>query len=180
MSIDRRSFVQSAVAAVGGATSLASDASAQTNLRLAQAYVEPSIAATCPGPHKPYGLKPGDQTQRNYEFLKELFDPATQKTFRDALWGYNDPTLRNIIKGFLDIDLPPTTKILLVDAEFGRMKDVSGNFNPASDCWYVLLLPPVPRGFVKPGPGKIPEDGYLYEMTWEAAWHHAIAYGYGM
>jgi hypothetical protein len=177
MSIDRRSFVQSAAAAVGGAATVAGDAAAQS-LQLAQVQVEPTAAATCPGPHKPYGLPAGAQSQKNYEFLTKLFDPPTHKAFRNTLWGYNDATLRNYIKNNLDINLPATTKIVLVDAELGRWKEVSGNFDNQKDCWYVLLLPPVPLGYTTT-PG-VPEKGYLYAMTWESAWHHAIVYGYGM
>lgn len=175
MSINRRSFVQTAAAAVGGAASLAGEASAQGTLQLAQAQVAPTTAHTCPGPYKPYSLTPGEQSERNYQFLKELFNPATEKTFRDAWFNYSDAELRRELRGWLDLDLPADTKILLVDVQYGRTK---GTINTTTDCWYVLIMPPVPRGYLDANGN--PEKGYVYEMTWEAAWHHAIVYGYGM
>ena len=91
MSIDRRAFVQSAFAAAGGAASVASDASAQTNLRLAQA-----------GPYTPRGprdggslsnLTPrrcGGSSTEKLQFPEEAVN--ANKTIRDDIW---DIAIRN-------------------------------------------------------------------------------------
>ena len=47
MSIDRRSFVQTAAAAVGGGVSFAGDAAAEERLQLAQAPTPPPASADC-------------------------------------------------------------------------------------------------------------------------------------
>ena len=81
MSIDRRSFVQTAAAAVGGGVSFAGDAAAEERLQLAQAPTPPPasarfVAYPTPGPgawKPPYPEKEGEQSQRYYNFLKKLF-----------------------------------------------------------------------------------------------------------
>jgi hypothetical protein len=191
MSIDRRSFVQSAAAAAGAATGLvAAEAAAQGPLRYAQAagspgyvpcYSDPPI-----GPYKPsYNYKVGDQAQRYYLFLKDLFDAGS--TLREQIWKMSDKDLRHLMNDRLGLKIDPPTKILIVDIGNGRTKfsdnldcSVTGCVvpDPGSASWYTLVLPPRPLGYLYSS--CTPETGYLEEMTWESAWHHAIVYGYGM
>src|SRR5262245_14579973 len=103
MTIDRRSFVQSAAAAVGGAASVAADAAAETRLQIAQAGPFPTaspVAGIPPGPYKPdYTENVGDQSQRYYLFLKDLFAPSS--TLRDEIWGMTDAQVRDLLRNRL-------------------------------------------------------------------------------
>ena len=127
MSIDRRAFVQSAFAAAGGAASVASDASAQSNLQLAQAGPYTPRQQTV-GPIKPYNEDSlGDQAQRNYNFLKRLF---ANKSIRDDIWGYSDQKLREWLVRDLKLEIQPHIPIMIVDIGTGRVK-VSG---PGAQC----------------------------------------------
>jgi hypothetical protein len=191
MTIDRRSFVQSAAAAVGGAASVAADAAAETRLQIAQAGplsfpTASPVAAIPPGPYKPdYTENVGDQSQRYYLFLKDLF---ASSTLRDEIWGMTDPQVRDLLLNRLGLNLSygnPKTQILIVDIGKGRARFTDPNLCSVTGCaaptganWYTLVLPPLPLGYKKQDGS--PEDGYLKEMTWESAWHHAIVYGYGM
>jgi hypothetical protein len=187
MSIDRRSFVQSAAAAAGTATGLAGDAAAQSAVQYAQAGVSPeTVRSGHPtGPYKPAYYNVGDQTQRYYLFLKDLFDST--KNLRNEIWDMCDSDLRDLIKTRLGLKLYDYTRIMIVDIGNGRAK-FSDNFNcsvtgcavqdPTSTSWYTLVLPPLPLEYQYSS--NTPEKGYLDEMTWESAWHHAIVYGYGM
>ena len=194
MSIDRRSFVRTAAAAVGGAASFAGDAAAQDRLQLAQAGGPfPLTAPLNPptGPYKPpYPDDVGNQTQRYYNFLKELFDPT--KTVRDDIWNMSDvgnpSPLRVYLQDKLGLALYGdynSLRILIVDIEKGRVKfadnqgcDISGCKVGAVPAWYTMVLPPLPLEHTKAN--GMPEDGYLHEKILEAAWHHAVVYGYGM
>jgi hypothetical protein len=199
MSIDRRLFVQTAAAAVGGAAGLSSDAVAQERIQLAQAgpFVLNPPPATGGGPWKSYNREGvGDQAEKLYAFLKVLFarDVAGGTTYRDEIWNMTDDQVRNEVFNKLGYDMRgyTNTRIIIVDIQNGRVKFsdnlgcssvggcsiVNHGDDPTNTFWYTLVLPPLPLEYQKSA--KLPEDGYLHEMTWESAWHHAIVYGYGM
>ena len=201
MSIDRRSFVQTAAAAVGGGVSFAGDAAAEERLQLAQAPTPPPasarlVAYPTPGPgawKPPYPEKEGEQSQRYYNFLKKLFVP--DNVFRDSIWGMTERQLKEYMANELALPIPDDyfntegerIKIMIVDIEKGRVKFADNQdcgvdgckvTDPKKVTWYTLVLPPLPLEY-KDAAGK-PQYGYLREMTLEAAWHHAVVYGYGM
>jgi len=197
MSIDRRSFVQTAAAAVGGAAGLSGDAVAQDRIQLAQAFALSPPPAMGGGAWKSYDRDHvGDQAELLYAFLKDVFagDLPGGTSYRDKLWNMTDGQLRDEIYTRLGYDMRgyTNTRIIIVDIQNGRVKfsdnlgcSVLGGCsianhgdNPANTFWYTLLLPPLPLEYQKSS--SVPEDGYLHEMTWESAWHHAIVYGYGM
>jgi hypothetical protein len=194
VSIDRRSFVQSVAAAAGTATSLvAADAGAQSGPQYAEGAGSPRNLPPPPscysdppiGPYKPPNYAVGDQAQRYYAFLKDLFDPS--KTLRNDIWKMTDKELRDLIRNRLGLKIESPTRIMIVDIGNGRTR-FSDNLDcsvtgcaipdPASASWYTLVLPPLPLGYQYSS--CAPEKGYLEEMTWESAWHHAVVYGYGM
>ena len=190
MSIDRRSFVQSAAAVAGAATGLVGvEAAAQNPLRYGQVAGSPAYPSCYPdppvGPYKPSYYKVGDQANRYYAFLKELF--AAGSDLRDKVWKMTDAEVRNMLRQRLALAIDPPTRILIVDIGEGRTR-FSDNLDcsvdgcavphPASASWYTLVLPPRPLGYLYSS--CVPETGYLEEMTWELAWHHAVVYGYGM
>jgi hypothetical protein len=181
MSIDRRLFFQSATAALGGAV-LTSDAVGQSRFTATGTY---SMTTPPHGPYKPPYYKVGDQAQRYYEFLKDLFDP--NKSLRDDIWKMKDSELRDLANDRLGLDLSDTKiRIMIVDIGKGRAKFSDGKDCSVTGCavtdpnaaWYTLVLPPLPMGYLRTD--GTPQKGYLEEMTWESAWHHAIVYGYGM
>ena len=128
------------------------------------------------GPTKPYDeTKIGDQVQKNYAFLEELFGPGHQ-AFRQTLWNADDATLRNTLRTRLGIDVPLTTRIMIVDIENARVKPASGDIDPNKDDFYVMVLAPVPRRATTDPTKK----DYKEMQAWEGAWHHAIVDSYGM
>jgi hypothetical protein len=203
MSIDRRSFVQTAAAAVGGAAGFSGDAVAQDRIQLAQATIVgpfsyPSPPAGGGGPFKPYNPDAvGDQVQRHGVVLKDLFDLVKGPQLRKEIWEANDTYLRNWIKDKYAYVLDPSIRIIIVDIQNGRVRFSDGNGctaaatngvggecsitargdDPMTTYWYTLVIPPQPLQF---GTSGTPDDGYVHEMTWDSAWHHAIVYGYGM
>ena len=204
MSIDRRSFVQTAAAAaVGGAAGLSGDA-------VAQQVIFQAPPSNVHGPWKPYdpnGI--GDQVQRIGTFLKQLFDedqgmlpPGETKPFRQRIWEMNDKAVRDMIKQYFIYDVSyDTFLVMIVDIQNGRVRfsdgqgctssatpppiggacsvDVHGHDKPTQVLWYTLVLPPLPLVPYGPNIGQI-QEGFLHELTSELAWHHAIVYGYGM
>ena len=203
MSIDRRSFVQTAAAAVGGAAGLSGDAAAQDRIQLAQAAVVGPFPYSLPtsgggGPWKPYNQDAvGDQVQRHGVVLKDLFDPVKGPMLRTEIWEASDTYLREWIKDNYTYVLDPSIRIMIVDIENGRVRFSDGygciapttggnggecsitdrGDNPGTTYWYTLVIPPTPHQF---GTSSTPDDGYVHEMRWESAWHHAIVFGYGM
>ena len=152
MSIDRRTFVQSAAAAVGGATGVAADAIAQERLQVAQAPVAQPLAVPEPpppygGPWKPYTKdKEGETTQGLAMFLDKLFTSDIQGgTYRDEVYSADDLTLRTKLKNDLGIDLTglnyATLRILIVDAENGRAR-----FSDGKGCTNNATTPGVTNG----------------------------------
>jgi len=198
LSIDRRSFV---VAALGGAAGVSSDTVAQDRIQLAQAgpfalLPPPSNGG---GPWKP--INPdgaGNQAEVIYAFLKALFAndlAGVTPTYRDTIWAMSDDQVRDEIYNKLGYDMRgySNTRIIIVDIQNGRIRfsDNQGcsavggcsianhGDDPTQTYWYTFVLPPLPLQFEKPGM-VVPEDGYLNEMSWESAWHHAMVWGYGM
>jgi hypothetical protein len=116
----------------------------------------------------------GDQVQLNYNFLERLFDPGTQEAFRKSFFDSKDePHLRNMLRGY-DIDIPAPTRIVLVDLENAKwfVHDPKA-FDPVSQDFYQLVMPPVPRKH----PGS---DEYKESQQYEDAWYHAVVDSYGM
>jgi hypothetical protein len=119
--------------------------------------------------------KVGEQVQNNYTILSRLFDEPGQKAFRDALFAY--PT-EAALRAALNTDgviVDAGVRIMLVDIEYARTKTF-GPINPATEDYYVLVLPPIPR---RPTSDPTKAD-YKRDQAWEGAWHHAIVDGYGM
>jgi len=169
MSIDRRSFVQSAALAVGGAAAVgAGEAPAQGEVRLAQAP-PPAIAPTAdcidPGPFKPsYGY-----VQANRAFLDTLFG-AGGNNVRDQLMGLDNQTaLHQAVFDYLGLRLGSNVKVRVVDLEKNLTPNTGGEtINPSVHCFYTWILPPTPRGV----------DIDLQKT--EQAYHHVVVYGYGI
>jgi hypothetical protein len=200
MSIDRRSFVQSTAAALGGTAGFAAEATAQERLQLAQAtaptYLAPAISG---GPYKPYDKAyVASVVQKYYDFLTKLFDSDINKgTLRNDIWSKNDMSLRMWIFDTFGYNLDYSqVRIMILDIQNGRVKfsdrlGCSGSGecsidvrmdDPTKTLWYTLVLPPLPLDYpTKDTVGGTPVDsGYLHEVKWELAWHHAIAYATGM
>jgi hypothetical protein len=99
----------------------------------------------------------------------------------------SDGELRGVMSNRLGLDIPSNVRIMVVDIGGGRTK-FSDNQNctvtgcaipdPSNALWYTLVLPPAPIAYQYSSGAT--EQGYLDEMTWESAWHHAVVYGYGM
>src|SRR5215831_15510693 len=163
MSIDRRSFVQTAAAAVGGAAGLSGDAAAQDRIQLAQAAVVGPFPYSLPtsgggGPWKPYNPDAvGDQVQRHGVVLKDLFDPVKGPMLRTEIWEASDTYLREWIKDNYTYVLDPSIRIMIVDIENGRVRFSDGKGciaaaigtvgecsitargdNPVTTYWYTL------------------------------------------
>jgi hypothetical protein len=120
-------------------------------------------------------LKVGDQVQKNYAFIAKLFDDTQQKQLRDRLFSYaTEQELRAALEAE-GIPLLAGVRLMLVDIENARTKTY-GPINAATENFYLLTLPPVPR---RPTPDPGGQD-YKRMQTWEGAWHHAIVDGYGM
>jgi hypothetical protein len=113
----------------------------------------------------------GKQVQANYAVLQKLFDDNLQQGFRDTLFAY--PTEAALRAALIAEGIPVTgtLRIMLVDIEYARTKTY-GPINAATEDFYLLVLPPVPRRQTSPG--------YKDMQTWEGAWHHAIVDSYGI
>jgi hypothetical protein len=153
MSIDRRSFVQTAAAAVGGAAGLSGDAVAQDRIQLAQAAPSPLVAfypAPDPGggPWKPYDPNfVADQAQKISTFLAKLFaedvQPPPGGSYRDRIWNMTDSELRDEIGRRFDYDVqyPDLThpniivRVMVVDIQNGRVKFSDGSGCVSSAPW---------------------------------------------
>jgi hypothetical protein len=129
-----------------------------------------------PTPFKPpYDpAKMGTYVQRNYTFLKKLFDstvgnPDVGVGLRQLLLNMSEPDLRARIKAELDLDIPANVRVMVVDIETGRANPCNMN---QDDTFYTFMLPPRPR--------KSPTEEHKEACAWEGAWHHAIVDGYGM
>jgi hypothetical protein len=136
----------------------------------------------------------GDQAQKIAAFLFDLFaddvqPPKGGSSYRDRIWKMTDGELRDEIQRKLGYSTKyESVRIMIVDIQNGRVRFSDGGGcsggvfggnggecsvgNPTTTYWYTLLLPPLPQQYN--------EDGYQHELMWEAAWHHAICYGYGM
>ena len=102
--------------------------------------------------HKPYEqAKVGAVLDTNYKFLDHLFGerkewgPAgQQQTLRDYLLSFTDEAeLRAALEHpSINIKIAPSVGIVLFDVESVQVKKFPLNINPASDLFYVLVLPP--------------------------------------
>jgi hypothetical protein len=125
-------------------------------------------------PWKSY-LNPVGQTVDNLHwFLDQLFG-ASQQAFRDQFFHLSDEDqLRNLLatnRIFIPATDPQSgnpIRIMLVDVENARCHHYGAHINPATDLFYLLVMPPVPRHY----------DPTM--QNWESAWYHAIVDGFGM
>lgn len=177
MSIDRRSFVQSAVIAAGGAAAGGGEAAAREGIQLAQAAATPlPLSLPSTGPYKPTNYDVWAQVAIYDAFVAKIFADMTYRAqFTDPNKTWTD--LYNLIKNDLGLDIGSGTKIFAVDIQTGATNVKGQNDNnpidPSKDRWYTLILPPLP---VK-NPGN---TAYMEAMKGEAAWHHTVVEGYGM
>jgi hypothetical protein len=150
MTIDRRSFVQTAAAAVGGAAGLSGDAVAQDRIQLAQATPSAPVVALYPppdpgggGPWKPYDPNfVGDQAQRISTFLAQLFaedvQPPPGGSYRDRLWNMTDSALRDEIATRFQYPMSYPNilvRVMVVDIQNGRVKFSDGAGCSSSVPW---------------------------------------------
>lgn len=113
----------------------------------------------------------GNSVQTNFDFLKKLFGPTHQE-LRNGLWNCKtEAELRNLL-GDHGVTVQPPTRIMVVDIENARSKVWGKDIDTASEDWYALILPPVPR--------RKQNDEYADMQAWSAAWYHASNDGYGM
>jgi hypothetical protein len=135
------------------------------------------------GPWKP-PYNPGVETKHLFDFLQQLFG-AGQVAFRASLFAApNEAQLRTML-GDWGIFIPthtggpgtPAVRIMLVDVQNANTwQDPSlPKINPATDDFYVLVMPPVPTRYPAAA-----QPGYEEMQAWESAWYHAIVDGYGM
>jgi hypothetical protein len=138
-----------------------------------------------PGPWKPYNLgQVGVTTQTLYNFVQQLFGPGGNVIRNTLLAAANETQLRTLLAGY-GISLPaniggpgsppPPLRIMLVDIQSARCwQDPSlGPINPATDYFYVLVMPPVPTRYSG-------QPGYEEMQALESAFYHAEVDGYGM
>lgn len=138
-----------------------------------------------PGPWKPYNTaQVGVTTQHLYEFLQELFGPDNA-TFRTNLLAAHDEGQLRIMLADWGIFIPahigaegsPPLRIMLVDIQSTQIwqDPTQAPINPATDYFYVLVMPPVPTRY-----DPAAQPGYEEMQAWESAWYHAMVDGYGM
>jgi hypothetical protein len=139
-----------------------------------------------PGPWKPYkAAQVGVTTQHLYEFLQQLFGPDNA-AFRANLLAAPDESQLRIMLGDWGIVIPtniegpdsPPLRIMLVDIQSTQTwQDPTQQvkINPATDYFYVLVMPPVPTRY-----DPAVQPGYEVMQAWESAWYHAMVDGYGM
>jgi hypothetical protein len=116
----------------------------------------------------------GQYVQHNYAFMDQLFDPANGAAFRQAFWNYpNEDALRNAINSHLHLNIPNTVRVGFFDVERPAFHSFPPPINAATDNYYVMILPSMPRR--KPG-----DNTYIEDQAWEDAWYHAVVDGFGM
>jgi hypothetical protein len=134
------------------------------------------------GPWKP-PYNPGVETKHLYDFVQKLFDGPTQAAFRASLFAAPDENQLRIMLGDWGIFIPtvigapgsPPLRIMLVDVENASTWQDTPPINPATDYFYVLVMPPVPTRY-----DPVAQPGYEEMQAWESAWYHAMVDGYGM
>jgi hypothetical protein len=138
-----------------------------------------------PGPWKPYNIaQVGVTTEHLYEFLQQLFGSGNA-AFRANLLAAPDERQLRIMLGDWGIFIPtdiggtgsPPLRIMLVDIQSTRtwQDPNQAPINPATDYFYVLVMPPVPTRY-----DPAVQPGYEEMQAWESAWYHAMVDGYGM
>jgi len=124
-----------------------------------------------PGPTKPYAeYNVGATIQTNYAFLEELWGERGPALREELFARPSEASLRSLL-GAWSITIADDVRIMLVDIESARVK-THGNINPATESFYVLVLPPVPR--------RESEEIYKEMQAWTGAYYHAGSDGYGM
>jgi hypothetical protein len=124
-------------------------------------------------PKKDYDeTKVGATLQGIYALSEILFDPKSQKTFRDQFFDLaaTEDTARELL-GPYGIVVAPGVKIMVVDIENARTRTF-GTIDAVKDDFYVFVMPPVPR--------RSTTKDYKDSQAWEGAWYHSIVDGYGM
>ena len=140
--------------------------------------------AIVPGPYKPWDeTVVGDYVQRNYNFLDQMFSEgkgAPTGSTRDRYLNYTGPQLRQHVNNDLHIPIPAQVKIGVFDCETVKFNDPDHiAFN--NDAYYILVLPPMPRGYSpNPPPPNPPSQDHTDDQAWHSAWYHSVVDGYGM
>jgi hypothetical protein len=133
-----------------------------------------------PGPWKPWNsAETGEYTQLNYEFLYKMFKEGTGEPaggYRYRYLNYDGPALRQQLVADLGILLPDDVKPYVFDCETVQSNDPE-QVDWNNDTWYVMVLPPTPRGRTLPNP---PSKDYTDDQAWEGAWYHAMVDSMGM
>jgi hypothetical protein len=136
-----------------------------------------------PGPYKPWNeTVVGDYVQRNYNFLDQMFSEGNGLgPTRQRYLGYTGHQLRQNINTDLHILIPPSVKVGVFDCETVAFNDPD-HIAYGSDEYYILVLPPTPRGVPIPPfpPANPPSQDHTDDQAWDSAWYHAIVDGYGM
>ena len=132
---------------------------------------------------KPYDqAKVGQVLQTNYQFLQNLFaeqkkwgSQGQEKTLREFLLSFTDEEQLRTALAAEGINVPGV-RIVLFDVESVTERKFNPPINPATDPFYVLVLPPKLR--------REPESPrrlvYIESQSWTGAYYHAVSDGYGM
>ena len=135
-----------------------------------------------PGPYKPWDeTVVGDYVQRNYNFLDQMFSEGNGLgPTRHRYLNYTGPQLRKHVNNDLNIPIPAHVKIGVFDCETVQLNDPD-QIVANNDDYYLLVLPPTPRGYSpNPPPANPPSQDHTDDQAWDSAWYHAIVDAYGM
>jgi hypothetical protein len=117
----------------------------------------------------------GQSAQNIYNFLQKLWSDVSSisKPLRDALSNIESETdIRNFAKDNLYITIPKEVRLILVDIQESKTKPYNPQINPATDPFYVLVIPPKPS--------RINTKDYKDAQALSEAWFHATTDGWGM
>ena len=133
-----------------------------------------------PGPWKPWNdADVGEYAQLNHEFLKYMYQEGPGNPpggYRDRYLNFTSDELRRALAQDLKILIPANVKAYVFDCESLRWNDPDG-IDWHNDTWYMMVLPPTPRGHYPPNP---PSGDYTECQAWEGAWYHAMVDSLGM
>ena len=117
----------------------------------------------------------GAKAQRNYNFLKLLWDAVNGTNFRADLIAKAQVSQADLLADpsivALQLNLPSDVYLLLLDLKFGSL--VYEDTRPPPDLFYILMLP----AMRKQRPGS---RSYKNAQQWDEAWHHAVCETGGM
>ena len=96
--------------------------------------------------------------------------------YRERYLNYDGPELRQQLTADLRILIPDDVKPYVFDCRSLQINDPE-QIDWNNDTWYVMTLPPTPRGRTPPNP---PSPDYTDSQAWEGAWYHAMVNSLGM